>query len=180
MREEKLKKLLNELTDVTAEPVSPGLAEDIKYRIPHRLAPHRFGMDTVNIIIDLRINKLTAAAVIIITMVLCANFFGGLDSTGEGIYQNSKLLVRYWLGGDSSGRSGALAGMSEFYEDLVREGKDAEYYGDSIDPKDSNAVLIQWKVSDGRYRVILGDSRVKMVSAEELIKLQARMLRKAK
>ena len=52
------------------------------------------------------------------------------------------------------------------------------YYGDSIDPEDGDAVLVQWKLSDGRYRVILGDFRVRTVSAEELIKLQAQMLQK--
>jgi hypothetical protein len=52
------------------------------------------------------------------------------------------------------------------------------YYGDSVDPQDSDAVLIQWKLSDGEYRVIFGDLREKTVSAEELIRLQAKMLRK--
>jgi hypothetical protein len=52
------------------------------------------------------------------------------------------------------------------------------YYGDSIDSKDSSAVLIQWKLDNGRYSVILGDLSVKTVNAEELIKLQAQMLQK--
>ena len=97
MREEKLKELLNELADATVEPVRPGLTEDIKRQIPQRLRPHRGGMDTINIIIDLRINKLAAAAAIIITVALCANFLGGQGPAGEGIYQDSKLLAKYWL-----------------------------------------------------------------------------------
>jgi hypothetical protein len=177
MKEEKLKKLLNELTDATAEPVSPGLAEDIKRYIPHKLTHHRIGMDTVNIIIDLRINKLTAAAAIIITMVLCANFFGRLNSTDGGIFQGSKQLIKYYLGGD---RSDLLVNMSKSYEHLVLQGRDVEFYTGSIDSEDSNAVLMQWKLPDGsgRYSVIFSDSRVKTVSSEELIKLQARMLQK--
>lgn len=179
MEEEKLEKLLSELAARTAEPVRPGLAEEIKHHIPHKLAPHRVGMDTINIIIDLRISKLAAAAVIIITMVLLGSFFGGRGSTGDGgIYQNSKLLIEYCLSGADTGRSGVLAGASKLYEHLVGKGEDVAYYGDSIEPGDSNAVLMQWKISDGEYRVIFGDLRAKTVSSEELIKLQARMLQK--
>jgi len=52
------------------------------------------------------------------------------------------------------------------------------YYGDVIDPADGNAVLMQWKLSDGSYRVIFADLREETISAEELIKLQAQMLQK--
>jgi len=182
MREEKLKKLLNGLADATPEPVPPGLAEDIKDQIPHRLVPHKGGMHTINtpvrsvcthILIDLRINKLTAAAVIIITIVLCAHFLGGRDETGGGIYEDIKYL-RSWMG---LGRSNLSAGRSK-YEYLAHQGKQVWYYGDSIDPEDSEAVLVQWKLSDGRYRVIFADLSTKAVSAEESIKLLSRMLQK--
>jgi len=189
MREEKLKKLLNGLADATPEPVRPGLAEDIKDQIPHRLVPHKGGMDTINtpvspwdslrrsvcthILIDLRINKLTAAAVIIITIVLCAHFLGGQDATGGGIYED----IKYWRSWMGLGRSNLLAGRSK-YEYLAHQGKQVWYYGDSIDPKDSEAVLVQWKLSDGRYRVIFADLSTKAVSAEESIKLLSRMLQK--
>ena len=182
MREDELKKLLNELSDATAEQVRGGLAEEIKQQIPERLVPHRRGMDTINIIIDLRISKLTAAAVIIITMILLAHLLGGRDLTSGGIYRDGRLLTRYLLGGGSVDRSDMLAGMSESYERLVQQGKDVVYYGDSIDPEDGNAVLMHWKLSaeccDGMYRVIFGDLREETVSAEELIKLQSRMLQK--
>jgi hypothetical protein len=180
MKEEKLEKLLNELTGITAEPVRPGLAEDIKHQIPHRFAPHRGGMDTVNIIIDLRISKLAAAAAIAITTVLLASFLGGRDLSGGGIYQDGKMLVKYLLGGDSASKSQALVGMSELYEHLVRQGKEVVYYGNNIDPEDSNAVLMQWKLPDGKYRVTFGDLRAKTVTAEELVELQAQMLQKKK
>ena len=173
MREEKLEKLLNELADATVEQPRPGLAEDIRRRIPRQLSPHRGRMDTINIIIDLRISRLAAAAAIIITMILLANFLGGRDLTSGGIYQDSKLLARYLLGGGSVGRSDELASMSKLYEH-----RDAAYYGDSIDPEDGNAVLMHWKLSDDKYRVIFGDLREMEVSAEELIKLQSRMLQK--
>jgi hypothetical protein len=75
-------------------------------------------------------------------------------------------------------RSSVLATAKSRYEYLVQTGKDVVYYGDSVDPQDNNAVLIQWKLSDGQYKVIFGDLREKTVSAEELIRLQARMLQK--
>ena len=177
MREEKLEKLLNELADATAGPVHLHLAEDIKHRIPQQLSPHRGGMDTVNIIIDLRISKLAAAAAIIVTMILFANFFGGQSPADGGIYQNGKLLLKYCLGDIGTDRSNVSTAKSR-YEELAQRVKDVVYYGDSVDPQDSNAVLIQWKLSDGQYKVIFGDLREKTVSAEELIRLQARMLQK--
>ena len=176
MEEKELKQALNELAERTAEPVRPGLAEDVKHHIPHRLTPHR-GLDTVNIIIDLRISKLAAAAVIIVTMVLLASFLGGRDLTDEGIYQDSKMLVKHFLG-KSGAERGDMGAARIRYEYLVNQGKDVVYYGDIIDPQDSNAVLMQWKLADGRYKLVFGDLSEREVSAEELIRLQTQMLRK--
>ncbi len=178
MTEEKLKGLLNELADGTVEPVRDGFNEDIKRQIPQSLVPHRGGWDTINIIIDLRVSRLAAAAVIIITMVLLANFFGGRDSAGDDIYQDSKLLIKRYLEGEGATGGDSLAEMSRFYEYLVDGGKQVTYYGGSIDPQDKEAVLIHWKLSDGSYKVIFNDLRIKVVSAEELIELQAQMLQK--
>ncbi len=179
MKKEQIEKLLGELADATAEPVRPSLAEDIKGQIPHRLAPHRGKMDTINILIDLRISKLAAVAAIIITVVLWASFLNGRDHGGTSLYHDGKLLVKYCLGGAGLGKSEELAGMSKFHKYLLGQGIEAIYYGDSIDPKDSNAVLIQWKLEDGSYRVIFaGTLREKVVTAEELIELQSRMLQK--
>lgn len=178
MKEEKLEKLLNELADATAEPVSPHLAEEIKHQIPQQLSPHKGGLDTVNIIIDLRISKLAAAAAIIITMILFANFFGGQGQEGDGIYHSGKLMFKYFFGGIDSDRDSILATAKARYERLAQAGEDAVYYGDNVDLRDSNAVLIQWKLSDGQYRVVFGDLREETVSAEELIRLQSRMLQK--
>ncbi len=187
MKEEKFKKLLNELADVTAGPPRPDFADDIKQRIPHRLMPHRGGIDTINIIIDLRVSKLAAAAAIIITMVLWGSFLRSPDSIGDDLYKDGKKLVKDFLGaGDEENK--ALAAKSGYrynvlvaksrYQYLVQRGEDVAYYGDNIDLQDSNAVLMQWKLSDGNYKVIFADLREKTVSAEELIELQARMLQK--
>jgi len=177
MQEEKLGKLLGELAEQTVEPVRPGLAEDIKSQIPQRLTLYKGGMDTINIIINLRINKLAAAAAIIITIILCANFRDVRNSTGDSIYQNSKMLVKYFLKGGSADESDMLERMLKLYYE-IQDNMEATYYGDNIDLKDSNAVLMQWKLPDGKYRVIFGDLRTKIVDADELIKLQAQMLQK--
>jgi len=173
MREEKLKKLLNELANTTPEPVRTGLAQDIKDQIPHRLITHRGGMDTINTIIDLRISKLITAAVIIITIVLCVHFLGGRDAAGSGIYED----IMYWRSWIALGRNNLAVGR-EKYEHLAQQGKQVWFYGDSIDPQDSWAVLLQWKLDDGKYRVIFADLSTEAVSAEESIKLLSRMLQK--
>lgn len=178
MQEENLGKLLNELAEHTTEPVRPTLADDIKQQIPTKLTRHRAGLDTINIIIHLRVNKLAAAAAIIITTILCLNFLGDRDTKGANIYQDSRILVKYILEGESIGRSDILERMSKLYEYLVKQDKEVVYYGGNIDPEDSNAVLMHWKLDDSNYRVIFGDSQTNIVSAEELIKLQARMLQK--
>jgi len=180
MAEEKIERLLSELADATAEPVNGTLAEQIKEQIPARLAPQKRGLDTINIIIDLRISKLAAAAAIIIAMIVLADFFGNGDSSGSGIYQDGKILVRYLFGGKNAGQNEALAGMSQLYEHLVSQGKDVVYYGNNIDPQDGNAVLMQWKLPDGRYQVTFADLRSDTVTAEELVELQAQMLQKRK
>ncbi len=162
MTEEKLKELLNGLADATAEPVRDGLNEDIKCRIPQSLVPHRGGWDTINIIIDLRVSRLAAAAVIIITTVLLASLFGSRDSAGEGIYQDSKLLIKYCLGGEDAHRSDVL--MSKLGEALAQQGREVVYYDNKPDPEDRYAVVMHWKLPDGRYGVIFGDLTTKTVS----------------
>jgi hypothetical protein len=169
MAEDKLKELLNEQADATAEQVREGLNEDIKRRIPQSLVPHRGGWDTINIIIDLRISRLAAAAVIIITMILLAGLFGGRDSIGE----DSKLWIKNCLQGESTHRSDVLSTLGEV---LVQQGREVVYYDNKPDTEDIYAVVMHWKLQDGRYGVIFGDLTTKTVTPNTLIKLQARML----
>ncbi len=173
-KEEEIKEILNQLPDATTEPVRPGLAEDIKRQIPQKLSPHRVGINTINIIIDFRINKLAAAAAIIITIILCATFLGGRDSTGGSVLQDSMLLIKYWGAVDAGNIS---AGRAR-YEHLLQRGEDVVWYGDRLSPKDSNAVLMQRKLDDSTYEVMFIDGREKQVSTEELIQLLTRMLQK--
>ena len=173
MEQEQIKELLNELADVTTEPVRPGLGEEIKNRIPQKLSPHKGGTDTIHIVINLRISKLAAAAVIIITIILCAGLFGGRDWASDGIVDGLWDSLA-WLG---AGRADVLAVRSK-YEDLARQGKNVVYYGDSIEPGDSSAVLMQLKLPDGRYRVVFADGSTAIVNTEELADLLSRMLQK--
>ncbi len=176
MREEKLENLLNELSEATGEEVPAGLAGEIKGRIPERLGPHRLGIDTINIMIDLRVSKLAAAAVIIITIILSASLLGGGDAGRDNLLKESRLLIKYCLGGENATRDDVVSGLSRFYEYWTAQGKDVVYYGDYVDVVDSNDIMLHWKHSDGEYRVIFGDFRVETVSADELVKLQSDML----
>ena len=175
MKKEELEGLLNELARRGAEPVRPDLGEDIKQQIPHRLVRHKIGWDTVNIIIDLRMSRSVAAAAIIITMILLLNLFGGRDSTGGGILQDGVLLIKYWGRAEGVDGHDISAGRLR-YEYLLQRGEDVAWYGSWIDPRDSNAVLIQYKLPDGRHQVVFTDGRERQVDAEELIELLTGML----
>jgi len=61
---------------------------------------------------------------------------------------------------------------SAFYDKLIRGKKDVAYYGDKITVEDSGKVLMRWKISGGRYRVVFGNLTRKSVTAEELTELE--------
>jgi hypothetical protein len=177
MQIERLEKLLNELADRTTEAVRPELAEKIKGQIPAGQGRHRHSLDTIRIIIDLRVGRLAAAAVIIIAIVLSASFFGANDRAGGSIYQDSMFLVRYLFGADSSQPNKILeeiSGSSVSFSD----GREVVYYGEGLGQDNLQALIMHWKLEDGKYRVIYSDWRTEVVTAEQLIKLQAKMLQK--
>ncbi len=62
--------------------------------------------------------------------------------------------------------------VSVFYDKLIREKKDVAYYGDKITVEDSGKVLMRWKISDGRYRVVFGNLTRKSVTPGELAELE--------
>ncbi len=172
MEKEKLEKLLNKLSERMTESVRPGLTEDVKRQIPQQLRAHRMGMNTIRIMIDLRVSRLAAAAVIIITIILGANFFGPKGSTGGDIVE----AIEYSLARENIGRSDMLTNMAVIYEGLLKEGKDIVYYGDSTNRGDGFTMLMHWKLPNGKYRVIFSDLRITTVSPDMLIMLQAQML----
>jgi hypothetical protein len=60
-----------------------------------------------------------------------------------------------------------------FYYWLKKQNKDRAYYGETVTPKDTDKVLMRWKVSDNEYRVIYGDLHAETVTPEKLAELEA-------
>ncbi|MCA9237156.1 MAG: hypothetical protein KDA44_16900 [Planctomycetales bacterium] len=52
---------------------------------------------------------------------------------------------------------------AKFYLRLANDGCQPEYFGATVEPGDSDAVLLKWKLDDGRHRVIYGDLHVETV-----------------
>jgi hypothetical protein len=59
-----------------------------------------------------------------------------------------------------------------FFDKLTREKKDPVYYGDTVTVNDPDKVLVRWKISKKRYRVIYGSLKAETVSAEKLAELE--------
>jgi hypothetical protein len=53
-----------------------------------------------------------------------------------------------------------------FYQKLANERRDPEYFGDTVNPGDRQAVLLKWRLDDGRYRVIYGDLQADTVDSD--------------
>ncbi len=66
----------------------------------------------------------------------------------------------------------SIQGACMFYGNLVKENKDAAYYGGTVTTQDVEKVLLRWKISDDRYQVIFGDLSTLDVSYEELTQLE--------
>ncbi|MBN2313725.1 MAG: hypothetical protein JXM79_07325 [Sedimentisphaerales bacterium] len=175
MEEKQIQQLLRELGPRLTEPVPPDLGEHIKQRIPHRLSRHKISWDTVNIIIDLRLSRSVAAAVIVIALILLLNLFGDRDSPMGGILQDGVLLVKYW------GKAGKIdiSAVKTKYEHLLERGEKVVWYGDSANPKDNYAILMHQAKAGGKYIVTFADGHEEEVESEKLIRLMARMLRKS-
>jgi hypothetical protein len=179
MEQERIEKLLSELSERTAEPVSPGLADEIKGRIPDSLTQHKGGLNTFRIIIDLRIGRLAAAAAIIITVLLSMTLLGGRNHSGSSLFQDTGDLVRYIIGVDK-GKMASLASIEKTNQVFSQQGREVFFYGDTTGSPEPNSLLVHWKLEDGRYRVVFSNFRTEIVTSSELIRLQADMLKKGK
>jgi hypothetical protein len=60
--------------------------------------------------------------------------------------------------------------LCKFYARLASE--NPVYYGKNITVKDTDKVLLRWKLSDNEYRVIYGDLHAETVSPERLAELE--------
>jgi len=171
----RIEELLKAFSERGIEKPRPGLLREIKRQIPHRLSLHR--LDTINIIVDLRISRLAAAAAILLVVFLAGSFFGSRDGIGGGVYENGKFFLKYALGGDKAGRSEILEGLSIYRDSLLAQGKEVVYYGDQAKVNEPYAILMHWRQSEDQYGVIFGDFSARTVSAKTLIRLQAHMLK---
>jgi hypothetical protein len=68
--------------------------------------------------------------------------------------------------------SQSITWIGEFYKILVDNGNDPAYYGQTVGPEDTDAVLMRWKIADNEYRIIFGDLSVGNATAEELAVLE--------
>ncbi len=57
--------------------------------------------------------------------------------------------------------------VAAFYQKLANEQREPEYFGTTVKPGDSAAVLLKWRLDDGRYRVIYGDLRAETVESAD-------------
>jgi len=64
--------------------------------------------------------------------------------------------------------------IGHFYGGIKEHGADPAYYGDTVNIQDTDKVLMRWKMSDDKYRVIFGDLHIEDVSAEKLAQLEGR------
>ncbi|MCU0914510.1 MAG: hypothetical protein MUC88_08115 [Planctomycetes bacterium] len=175
MGKHKIEQLLKALADRGIERARPELSGEVRARIPERLVAHR--MDTINIIVDLRISRLAGAAVILLAMLVIGSFLGGRDATGMQVLEDSKLFLRYTLGGENACKAEFLGNLAQFRDALIAQGREVVYYGKQANFNDPCAVIMHWKLSDDRYGVILGDMTARTVNAKTLITLQDHMLR---
>jgi hypothetical protein len=171
----KIEDLLKALGERGIERARPELGQEIKTRIPNRLTAHR--MDTINIIVDLRVSRVAAAAVIVLAMLVIGRFLGGRDAAGARMYEDSKLFLRYTLGGERACNAEFLSNLTQFRNELAAQGREVVYYGDKVNFKDQYSIIMHWKLPDDKYGVILGDMTARTVSAKTLITLQNHMLR---
>jgi hypothetical protein len=152
----------------------PGLAQEIKNRIPPRLIPHR--TDLIGIIAGLRINRFAAAATILLALLVIGSALGGRDAVGKQMYEDSKLLLQYTLGGEDACRARLVESLMRFRDDMAAQGREVVFYGDTADPSNRYAIVMYWKLSDDKYGVVLGDLSTRKVSSDILIRLQTHML----
>ena len=173
MADHKIEELLEELAIRSSEPAPQGLVETIKRQIPDRLMTPRWGKDTVNIIVHLKISRVAAVAAIVISLIVFGDFFGSGASLGDSWYQDIKGTVNDLL----NRSNGPGPNLAKVYQELAENGAEVVYYGGNANSQDETLVLMHWRLPEGDYRVIFSNGRVTRFSAEQLIATQARMIR---
>jgi len=75
-------------------------------------------------------------------------------------YGRAAAIAAHRVTAEASRKAVGIAG---FYQKLVNEQREPEYFGATVEPGDSAAILLKWKLDDGRSRVIYGDLRAETV-----------------
>lgn len=145
---------LRELARCIAEPIPVHLSEKIRKNIPTRLH-HRWGKDAVNIIIHLRISRLTAFIVIVLTLLICWFSFG-THSADEGSLSAHFLMLMELLP-TAGTESATLKAYESTYQRLVEDGYESVYYGNIAELDDPSDIMLYWRLGEDRYRVIFAD-----------------------
>jgi outer membrane lipoprotein-sorting protein len=66
--------------------------------------------------------------------------------------------------------------LATFHTTLLQDEKDPVYYGDQVMPEDTDAVLMRWKLDNGKYKVIFCDLSTVEMDYEHLIKIEPQPL----
>jgi hypothetical protein len=66
----------------------------------------------------------------------------------------------------------SIRSACEFFRDRQAADREAVYRGDVVTARDFDAVLMRWRLDDGRFRVVFGDLRTETVSASRLAELE--------
>lgn len=61
---------------------------------------------------------------------------------------------------------------AQYFQTLDKNDKDPVYNGPAVTADDADKVLLRWKLSDGQYRVIMGDLEIQDVDAAQLAQLE--------
>ena len=163
----KIERLLDDFAAHGFEKPSGGLLGRIKDRIPARLIAHR--LDTMHIIVDFQVNRLTAAAAIIFVVIVIGTLFGG-----RGVVTDGASFIKYALGGEEAGREEIVEGLVvDFRKFFEAQGRRVVSYENSNAAKGPNTILMFWSQDPdaGTFGVIFGDLSTRTVSTETLTEL---------
>ncbi|MBC8468320.1 MAG: hypothetical protein H8D56_02510 [Planctomycetes bacterium] len=96
------------------------------------------------------------------------------DLTDAGLKSREEMgrLTREQRSEKMMNQRQSIQSLGMFYMMLITDKKEPAYYGQSVAPDDTEAVLMRWKVSDDQYRVIFGNLSTLDVSAEKLAELE--------
>lgn len=104
------------------------------------------------------------------TLEMKKDFIVELDSTLSEAFKNG--LVDKKISKEETLDIGFAA---FFYDKLVREKKDPAYYGATATITYPNAILVRWKLSKNKYRVIYTNLKAKTLSAKKLAELESKL-----